>query len=189
MVVDKQVLRRLLVQAYSRDELKILAGDISGNDELVLSDKGTIEIWAFELISWCGRQNKIIILIDSIKKGRPEIYKEYEAKMEKKTESPLDEIQREGKEIEAALGALKAGGTKQKAVSSGPGKPRQSKHPLIGRQSSIHVWFSKLDTEQQVFVTSAALFSGLQRDELMSLYSDLLTVLGVAGEPEVKAED
>jgi hypothetical protein len=188
-MIDKQVLRKLLIHAYSRDELKILAGDISGNDELVLSEKGTIEIWAFELISWCGRQNKIIILVDSIKRDRPDVYKEYAEKLEKKTGSQLDEIQTERKEIEEALGALKAGVTKKKAASSGPGKPRQSKHPLSGRQSSIHVWFSKLDTEQQVFVTAAALFSGLQRDELMSLYSDLLTVLGISREPEVKAED
>jgi hypothetical protein len=188
-MADRQVLRKVLVEAYNRDELRILATDISGNDEIVFSANGTIETWAGELISWCGRRNKSLILIDSIKKGRPEVYKEYESKLEKKTGSQWDEIQTETKDIEEAVGALRTRGTKQRAVSGEAGKPHKSKHPLAGSKSTVHAWFRKLDTEQQVFVTSAALFSGLQRDELISLYRDLQTVLGVSEEPEKKAEE
>jgi len=54
----------------------------------------------------------------------------------------------------------------------------ESAHPLTGDLQAVNQWFvEELGTNEQVFVIAAALFSGLERQELMGIYDDMLNIL------------
>ncbi len=179
-MADNRIVRKILINSYSKDELVTLATDITGNAEGVFSDGGTIETKARELVEWCSRRKKIQFLIDQIKKDRLETYKDYEQQLEEKSESPLESVRSAGEGIKEIYGELKSTEIRKENASTEDASTHRRRHPLAGRQSSIHSWFEKLKPDEQVFVVSAALFSELQRDELMYLYMNMLKALGVS---------
>src|SRR5687768_2681703 len=112
-MINKRILRELLVISYNKDELVTLATDICGNAESVFSDGGTIETHARELVDWCGRRKKLEVLRDQIKKDRADIYRDYEKKLEEKSDSPLAEVQSASEEIEQVFEPFKSAEIKQ----------------------------------------------------------------------------
>ena len=66
MAKRDKIIRELLTEGFSRDELKILASDLGANPENIFSESATLPVTARELLAWCYRRNKVKELLDEI---------------------------------------------------------------------------------------------------------------------------
>ncbi len=173
-------IRELIIEAFDDDELTIFCHDhFRAFADSVSSDTGRKKK-AFLLVEYCGRCEKLQVLADRIKAEKHEKYEKYEPQITSSDSAPasrLEEFQAGtsgyGDMFESTSSALSV----QHAPAESPPE-QENTHPLAGGPQEVKRWFvTDLKPEEQVFVVAAALFSGLERRELMEVYKGLLGVL------------
>lgn len=154
----------LLVLCESDDKLKEVKAEFS--DSLSLGEKTR------RLIDFCGRRGLSEALRHKIKDERKEQWENYKMP-EKDPDSNIGRMQENKREVEGIFKELKAIETmdiqeKESEASS------DTTHPLTQDEFELKKWFSEnLDTDEQVFFLTSALFSGLEKHEFMKLYDGI----------------
>ena len=121
-----------------------------------------------------------VLLLEKVKAKRPTQYEKYEtqSKSSEGSSSVLQDIQEEASEYEEVFGQMNAEGPSRRREYAAADSAQDIAHPLAGDPQEIRQWFlNKLNHDEQVFVVTAALFSGLERQELMAVYQDVLSIL------------
>ncbi len=174
-------IRELIIEAFDDDDLIIFCHDhFRAFADSVASDTGRKKK-AFLLVEYCRRCEKLQFLADKIKAEKHEKYEKYEPQITSSDSAPasrLEEFQAGtsgyGDMFESASSALSV----QHAPAESPPE-QENTHPLAcGSPQEVKRWFvTDLKPEEQIFVVAAALFSGLERRELMEVYQGLSSAL------------
>jgi hypothetical protein len=180
MKYNLTAIRKLILEAYDDQELTVFCHDYFREvierfgAGMSKSDK------AFQLVTYCDRRGQLEALVDRIKAERPEKYSKYQAQLESGEEAPsmLEEIRAEASEYAEVFESASRAESHRKRFPTKTDLTQETDHPLTGSPQEIKRWFlEELGPDEQTFVVTAALFSGLERQELMDLYSGVLNVL------------
>ena len=134
-----------------------------------------------QLVTYFDHRGKLDELLEKIKGERPEQYEEYKAQLGSKDGSDvleLDEVRAQASGLEEMLGPMDAEDLTLRHESVTPDSSGGATHLLAGTLQEIKQWFlNEIGYEEQIFVITAAMFSGLERQELMTIYKDVLDIL------------
>lgn len=160
MAYNKTAIRKLILEALSEEEFKIFCGDHFEKVDKEFSSGTSYQLKVFILVEHCKRYKLLSTLLEKLKERNAAKYAEYAEQVEvldawsKATPQPDDT-----------------------SIIVQP-TPQNTTHPLTQDLPAIKTWFlSILRPEEQVFVLTAALFSGLTRAELMGLYQEISRIL------------
>jgi hypothetical protein len=180
MKYNLRAIRKLILEAYDEQELTVFCHDYF-HEVIEYFGTGTGKSEkAFQLVTYCDRREQLRVLVDRIKAERPEKYEKYRARLESEEEAPsvLEEIQAETSEYADVLEPMGQIESRRKCATAATESTQESDHPLAGSPQEIKRWFlADLSSDEQIFVVTAALFSGLERQELMAIYGDVLRAL------------
>jgi hypothetical protein len=179
MKYNSKAIRELILEAYGDQELTVFCYDYFREVIERFGSGMSKSEKAFQLVAYCERREQLGILLDKVKAERPEKYEKYRARLEGGEEAPsvLEEIQAETSEYADVLEPM-GQESRRKRVATATQSTPGSDHPLAGGPQGVKRWFLEdLSSDEQIFVVTAALFSGLERRELMSLYQDVLNTL------------
>ena len=176
------VLRKLIIEAFDDEELTIFCHDHFSEVTEGFGAGMSRSAKALQLVTYCDRREQLGILVERIETERPEKYKTYKAQLESGEEAPsalgLEEIRAGASEYAEVLQPVSRAEPRRERVSMEGGTDQEADHPLAGSSQEVKRWFlDKLTPEEQAFVVTAALFSGLERQELMDLYRGALNIL------------
>lgn len=180
MKYNSTAIRKLIIEAFDDDDLTIFCHDHFSEVAERFSAGMRKDVKALQLVTYCYRHEQVGLLIDKIKAENSEKYEKYKTLLESGEEAPsiLEEIRAETSEIAEAFEPMSRAESHRRRVSTETGVAEKTDHPLAGSSQEVKRWFvEKLDPEEQVFVVTAALFSGLKRQELMGLYDGVSSVL------------
>ena len=166
MSYDTRAIRELILEAFSEDEFSLLCNDHFkplATNELAKSMTQLEKV--SRLVAYCERQEKIRFLLDTVKKQNPGKFAKYEAQVEIGEGLGTEPVLPSGVRLSSAQTATAA-------------------HPLRGEAAEVRRWFAdELGADEQIFAITAALFSGLERRELMDLYALTQPILRPAVAP------
>ena len=180
MKYNLRAIRKLILEAYDEQELTVFCYDYFHE---VIERFGTgmsKSEKAFQLVAYCDRREQLRVLLERIEAERPEKYEIYRESLEGSEEAPsvLDEIQAGASEYADVLEPMGHVESRRKRAAAATGSTQVSDHPLAGSPQEVKRWFLQdLSSDEQIFLVTAALFSGLERRELMSIYRDVLSTL------------
>jgi hypothetical protein len=178
---NPKIIRLILVEKFSFDDMYILATDLCGNHELVFSKDAKLELAANDLVQWSRRHSQINKLVELIRERRPAIFEEYKAKLEQPDNSHegiLEDIQASSSSIKETFDQIRVAGNVSKSQETENISACLADHPLSRDQAAVKLWFrDELSIDEQAFVISVALFSGLQRYELFKITSVVRSLL------------
>ena len=179
-------IRSFILAAFSEEELVIFCRDHFSvvNDQF--SQGMSLMTKADTLITYCDRRGIVHSLVEKLKAERPGKHQENPKLLEvdEAPDSPLDQLRAGESEIAEVLKP------NEPVTSERSSEPKiedvqSSSHPLAQDLSSVKEWFlNQLQPDEQVFMVTAALFRGLEREELMGIYKDIKDILKPAEEPE-----
>lgn len=180
MKYNLTAVRKLLIEAFDDGELTIFCHDHFREvvehfgEGMSKSDK------AFQLVTYCDRREQLEALMDRIKDERPGKFEKYEAQLASGEDAPsvLDEIRAEASEYAEMFEPVSRVESSRKRTQTESGVTPETVHPLASSPREVKRWFmQELKSDEQVFVVTAALFSGLERQELMGIYIDVWNIL------------
>jgi hypothetical protein len=177
MKYNERRIRELIIAAFDDDELLAFCSDYFRDIcDRFGSDTGkTKKAWL--LVEYCRRKSQLEVLIEKIKQENPAMYEKHRAQLSEPdaTYTPrMDEV-RAGTAAMADL--FKTAATAGTTVNTSPAEPLSTaapEHPLAKTPGEIKAWFlERLTFDEQALLVTVALFSGLTRQELMTLYGDV----------------
>jgi len=180
MKYNLRAVRRLIAEGFSDGELTTFCHDYFGEVIEYFGSGMSKNDKVLQLVTYCDRREELESLLEKVQAERPKKYEKYEAQLEGGEDAPsiLEEIRAEASEYAEVFGPVGRAELHRERVSTERDVAQETGHPLAGDPQEIKTWFLKeLDPEEQVFVVTAALFSGLERQELIDLYSGVLSVL------------
>jgi hypothetical protein len=171
MKFNLKVIRTLILEAFSDEELTIFCKDHFEEVKNEFGSGMSILGKAIRLIEFCERREQLDLLLKNIEATRPEKYQKYREQLE------------QGAQL---LEVFKVASTSEppRYTSTETQTAQQISHPLMGDVPAIKQWFlQKLAPDEQIFVATAALFSGLDRQELLEIYRQVSDILRPAEPP------
>lgn len=182
MAYDRVVVRQLLMAAFSDEDLTVFCADYFQDVYEQFGSESSKRAKALKLVDYCHRRGEIPTLLDKIKDENPHQYQEYKPRLEisesRQSVMDVENLQDQADELESIFDLNDAGELTQEGAPSVPESAQATNHPLLGGPQEIKRWFlEQLSHDEQVFVATAALFSGLERQDLMAIYHDITGIL------------
>lgn len=178
MPTINQVLRDFIGQALSEDEFNLLCDDHYQEVKLSFSDNYPYIRKISILVSFCDRHGKIDDLkthLSELNAAKFEEFREQLEQAEKHGFSPLrsDQSSSLNQQFESLM---QMGSQPATAIKT---EPSNQDHPLARDKTEIRRWFNSLPPDDQIFVVTAALFTGLERQDFMDVYHEALKARGL----------
>jgi hypothetical protein len=180
MEYSRKAIRELIVEAFNNEELVIFCSDHFREAADSFSPKMGKREKAFLLVEYCYRHEGLALLLEKIKAERPKKYEKYQAQLEggEEAASVLEEIREGASQYADVFESMSPAEPPRKRPSMESPSTQETTHPLAGGLPVVKGWFLKeLAPREQIFVMTVALFSGLERQELMGIYKDMLGML------------
>ena len=179
MTYNQQAIRELVLDALSEDEFILLCDDHFPEVHARWSSTTSWQMKVREMVTYCGRQERLDELLKQVEAKNPKKYEKYRKELQKAPQSSLlDEVRAKASEFEEELESSVHVEPAQRRASAKTGPARDVPHPLDGDLPEIKQWFlEKRDPEEQVLLVAATLFSGLERQELLGIYHEMLGIL------------
>jgi hypothetical protein len=177
-------IRKLILEAYDEQELTVFCHDYFREVVERFGTGMSKSEKAFRLVAYCDRREQLRVLLARIEAERPEKYENYRKRLEGGEQAPsvLEEIQAETSEYADVLEPMGHTESRRKRAAAATESTQESDHPLAGNPQEVKRWFLEdLSSDEQIFIVTAALFSGLERQELMAIYGDVLRTLQPVG--------
>lgn len=132
------------------------------------------------LVRWLDRRGsgQINKLVAVLKEERSERFSEWKEKLTSvDSSSPYEQISDEARDLGDLFAAREAESPPRPEPKPEP-VGSDAPHPLAGSLNEVRSWFvEELSNDEKVFVVTAALFNGLEQQELLSLYEDVSKIL------------
>lgn len=181
-----KVFRIILIEGYSLDDIHTLAADLCGNPDLILCKESALEKTALDLVMWCSRNSKLPNLASLLREQRPALFEKHKADLEKPDDGVIANMQAASSNLHEMIDKMR-GAEKAAETSAIEDTTGSTGHPLAKELPAVRHWFKEeLTVAQQAFVISAALFSGLQQSDLMSISEIVCNVLSYSSQDEAQ---
>jgi hypothetical protein len=166
--------QQFIVETFSESELLILCESDEQLQKVKaeFSDSMGLGEKVRRLIGFCKRHRLSSILWVKVKEERKEQWVVYQMP-DKEPDSPVGQMRENSKEVEGIFREIKAiENMDTQAVS--PNMSLDKTHPLTQGDAEVKKWFAEeLNTDEQVFLLAATLFSGLEKHEFMQIYDGI----------------
>ncbi|MGC1377744.1 MAG: hypothetical protein WA821_16045 [Anaerolineales bacterium] len=166
--------QQFIVETFSETELLILcdSDDALQKVKAEFSESMPLGEKVRRLIGFCKRRRLTGILWVKVKEERKEQWAAYQMP-DKEPDSPVGQMRENLREVEGIFREIKSiENMDSQAVS--PEGPVDKTHPLAQGDAEVKKWFAEeLNTDEQVFLLTAALFSGLEKHEFMQIYDGI----------------
>jgi hypothetical protein len=180
MAYNVSAIRELVEKSFNDDELTELCVDYFDEVTDSFGSGMTKKKKVIELVTYFKRRGELDELLEKVKAKRPTQYEKYETQLKSSEDSSsvLQNIQEEVSEYEEVFGSMDVEESPRRRVTKAADSAQDTAHPLAGDLPEIKQWFlNELNHDEQVFVITAALFNGLERQELMGVYQNVLGIL------------
>jgi len=180
MKYNLTVMRKLILEAFDEEELTLFCHEYFGEViERFGSGMGK-SAKVLQLVTYCDRREELDTLLEKIRAERPKKYEKYLAQLESGEGAPsvVEEIRAGANEYAEMFESMSTAESHRRRVRAEADSAQGTTHPLAGSQQEVKRWFlMELEPDEQIFVITAALFSGLERQELMGIYKDVVSTL------------
>lgn len=191
MSYNYKTIRQLIVEAFDDTGLTTFCHDYFHEVRDQFSDTMGKDVKAMHLVDYCDRHERMTFLFDCVKQENPDKFAKYEKLLtsaEIDTKTDLDKVKRQTNELAEVLHTART--LDETSRRSQTQEAVKNAHPLAGSPAEVRQWFlNDLTETQQVFVLTAALFSGLERGELMELFEAAKDILQPSERPSPAIPD
>ena len=166
---------QFIIKTYDETDLLLLCDshDNFKDAKAEFSQEMSIKEKARRLIDYCEKHGFFDDLWNKVKEERPIPWKEYKMPLEKPTSS-VGRMRENLKEAGNVYKELKSIEKMDTQVEPMDGTTSNKTHPLAQDVVELKKWFAEsLDTDEQVLFLTAALFSGIEKHEFLSLYDGI----------------
>ena len=163
-----------IIKTFDEDELLRLC---DSNDELKkvhakFSQSMSLGVKVSTLIKFCERRGLSEVLREKVKEERETLWENHQVQADAPT-SNVGRMRETKKEVNDVFKEIKTFETMDAQIEDSEDS-RDTTHPLSRGESELKKWFAEtLNTDEQVFFLTSALFSGLEKHEFLKLYDGI----------------
>ena len=174
-----------IIKTFDEDELLRLC---DSNDEIKkvhakFSKSMSLGVKIGTLIKFCERRGLSEVLREKVKEEREVLWESHQVQEDEPT-SNAGRMREAKKEVTDIFKEIKTIETMDAQIEDSE-DARNTTHPLSLGESELTKWFAEtLNTNEQVFFLTSALFSGLEKHEFLQLYDGINEGLQVEEEQE-----